>query len=151
MRLKLFNLFSTSVTTLGVLASPVSAFSYEPEVQTDTIQIMIQEGTTKSIRENDIQKIHQQETVESIQPFSVAIYPRTTQPSQANTTSQIDWSAVFINLIPITSVIVSIVLIDLWYRRYQKQHDQRAAEIEQIFSERKKQIEILERIWRMKP
>lgn len=150
MRLKLLNLLSASVTTLGVLAGDASTFGYGTEAQINITQMMLLEGSRENIRENDTQRTQEQQTVESIQSFSVAIYPRTTESSQPNSTRQIDWSAVFIDVIPITFVVVGIILIDLWYRKYKKQHHKRSAEIEQIFLDRKKQIEILERIWRIK-
>ncbi|MBD2430881.1 MULTISPECIES: hypothetical protein [Fischerella] len=105
----------------------------------------------------------------NIQSVSVALPSQTDQPSQPNSAKQSNDHIGLFTLVFITSLIIGFILGKYQSNRYKKQRDKQMAQIlkefenlkqqqkmmsnteEQISIERKKQIEMLERIWKIKP
>lgn len=146
MKLKLCYLLTACVATVGLLTPPAIAFNSSTKTQeiTKLEPLKVEKG---NIRGNDTQKNQNQLYLESTQSNSVANFS-TTQSYQLNFARQLDKNVAFLVILFITYVIVSYILLELWYKIYKKQRDSES-EIEQDFIEREKEIEILERIWRM--
>ncbi|BAZ13930.1 hypothetical protein NIES4071_57700 [Calothrix sp. NIES-4071] len=146
MKLKLCYLLSACVATFGLITPPAIAFNSSTKTQeiTKLELLKIEKG---NIRGNDTQKNHNQQNLESTQSFSVANM-HTSQSSQPNLARQLDKNIAFLVILFITYVIVSYILLEIWNKIYKKQRDPES-EIEQDFIEREKEIEILERMWRM--
>ncbi len=146
MKLKLCYLLSACVATVGLLTPPATAFNSSTKTQ-EIAKLELLKVEKGNIRGNDTQKNQNQQNLESTQSFSVANL-HTSQFYQPNFARQLDKNIAFLVILFITYVIVSYILLELWYKIYKKQRDSES-EIEQDFVGREKEIEILERIWRM--
>ncbi|MER3493684.1 MAG: hypothetical protein C4323_16010 [Mastigocladus sp. ERB_26_2] len=107
--------------------------------------------------------------VKNKQIVSVALPSQINQPNKPNSTEQTNAHIGFFTLVFITSLIIGFILGKYQSNRYKKQRDKQMAEIfkefenlkhqqkmmsnteEQMSLERRKQIEMLERIWKIKP
>ncbi|WP_315788556.1 hypothetical protein [Fischerella sp. JS2] len=108
-------------------------------------------------------------TAKNMQTVSVALPSQTVQPSQPNSTGQRNDHIGLFTLVFITSLIIGFILGKYQSNRYKKQRDKQMAQIlkefenlkhqqkiisnteEQMSLERRKKIEMLERIWKIKP
>jgi hypothetical protein len=149
MRLKLFHLLSACVATVGLLTSPAIASSYGIKSQEKLIESELLKVEKGNIQGNYTQKNQNKQKLENLQSFSVANYSHTSQSYQADLASILNKNPGFILLLFITYALISFIILAVWYQNYQNQLDNQEAENEQSFIEREKQIETLERIWRM--
>jgi|GEM_PF-3348316 len=187
MKLKIFNLLTASLVTLGLFADGASAFnSNHIAPQTSIKEAHLLKGGSGNSRGSDREWAQNQrlvsgnQAVESMQFFSVAVAPNTTQSSQPKLAWQTDQSPSFLAGVFFTFVLIGFILgCILQYRQYRKERAKRTAAIlleietlakirllerknleriekmksdidETIIPQREKQLETLERIWKMR-
>jgi uncharacterized protein HemX len=103
--------------------------------------------------------------VKNMQAISVAVPSQTEKPSQPNSAEKTNQNIGLFTLVFMTSLIMGFILGKYQSNRYKKQRDKQMAQVlkefenlknqqnmmsnteEQMSLERKKQIEMLERIW----
>ena len=178
MKLKIFNLLTASLATLGLLVPPTSAFGSNIAPQTSIKEAQPLKGDIANNWGANREWTQNQRLVQKDK--SVAVASRTSESLQPNLARQTPQSKSLIAEIFVTSAIVGFILgCLLQYKEYKKERTKRDAEllleietlekirrleiensekiqnmksdIDQIITpQRQKQIETLERIWNIK-
>ena len=179
MKLKIFNLLTASLATLGLLVSPASASGSNIAPQASIKEAKPLKGDIGNSRQADREWTQNQRLVK--EDKSVAVASRTSESRQPNLARQTPQSTSFIAGIFVTFAILGFILgCLLQYKEYKKELTKRNAELlleietlekirrleiensekiqkmksdidQTIIPQREKQIETLEKIWNMKP
>lgn len=150
MKTKFLNLVTLSVATSLLLAPAQKAFSFPVEPQTnikETTQLVYDRGSSRGAdREGTqnqglVQESEAKESRQSHPAHPVAAAYQTTGSSQPSSLEQTALVNDTVGGLFVTLLFISYILVGLQYRKYRTH---RAAVL-------LKQIETLERIWKMKP
>lgn len=140
MRLKHFYILSACVATVGLLTSAIAFGSHDTKTQKQFTEQEVLKVGREDIRENNTYN-HNQQSIKSVQSFSAVRYSHTGQSSQLNSASQLDKNSGFLILLFMSYVMVSLIILEVWYRNYKKQRDNIGLEFEQNLVGRKEDIE----------